>query len=189
MKQKKIYKDIIENCIAPLLLQFGYTRHKNYFYYSNGDLTYSYDCYVEKMQKKEFHFYIIASVDSKVFNELISRKNTELPSGYDNIYSKVIFQSENLKNETKKIEQDISIVLNKIEKKLNGIPTVTDLVDACIKENYLVHHEDLFKYLVITKDDKRLQRYLKFVKQRLIEISERAYTAYLQKVEDLKQNK
>jgi hypothetical protein len=62
-------------------------------------------------------------------------------------------------------------------------------VNACIKENYLVHHEDLFKYLVITKDDKRLQRYLKFVKQRLIEISERAYTAYLQKVEDLKQNK
>lgn len=52
-----------------------------------------------------------------------------------------------------------------------------------------MHHEDLFKYLVITKDDKRLQRYLKFVKQRLIEISERAYTAYLQKVEDLKRNK
>ncbi len=63
------------------------------------------------------------------------------------------------------------------------------MVDTCIKENYLVHHEDLFKYLVITKDDKRLQRYLKFVKQRLIEISERAYTAYLQKVEDLKRNK
>jgi penicillin-binding protein-related factor A (putative recombinase) len=56
-------------------------------------------------------------------------------------------------------------------------------------KNYLVHFDDLFKYLVITKDDKRLLRYLKFVKQRLIEISERAYTGYLQKVEDLKQNK
>jgi hypothetical protein len=150
MKQKKIYKDIIEKCIAPLLLQFGYTRHKNYFYYSNGDLTYSYDFYVEKMQKREFHFYILASIDSKILNKTINRTNNKLPSAYDNIYSKIIFQSENLKNETKKTERYIKVLLNKIENKLNSITTVSDLVDTCIKENYLVHHEDLFKYLVIT---------------------------------------
>jgi hypothetical protein len=55
-------------------------------------------------------------------------------------------------------------------------------------KNYLVHHEDLFKYLVITKDEKRLHRYLKFVMQRLNQIAEKAYATYLQKIEALKNN-
>jgi hypothetical protein len=189
MKQKKIYKDIIENSIAPLLLELGYTRNKNYFYFAADDLIYSYDCYIEKISKNVIHFYILASVDSKMFNKTIGRINHKLPSRYDNIYSTAIFNCETLESGIEKIEQDVISTLRNKEIKLNKISTVSDLVDTCITENYLVHHEDLFKYLVITKDDKRLQRYLKFVKQRLIEISERAYTAYLQKVEDLKQNK
>jgi hypothetical protein len=186
MKQKKIYKDIIENCIAPLLLQFGYTRQENYFYYNNGDLTYSYDCYIEKMSKNVIHFYILAGVDSKKFNKTIGRTNHKMPSGYDNIYNNAILNIESIEHSIEKMQLDIVTTLTNTENKLNCISSVTDLVDTCINENYLVHHEDLFKYLLITKDEKRLEHYLKFIKKRLIEISERAYASYLQKIEDLK---
>jgi hypothetical protein len=186
MKQKKVYKDIIENSIAPLLLELGYTRHKNYFYYAANDLIYSYDCYIEKISKNVIHFYILAGIDSKIFNKTIRRTNHKMPSEYDNIYSTVIFNCETTERGIEKIEQDVINTLRNIENKLNGISSVKDLVDTCINENYLVHHEDLFKYLVITKDEKKLQRYLKFVKQKLNQIAERAYASYLQKVEDLK---
>jgi hypothetical protein len=186
MKHKKIFSNIIEECIAPFLVQIGYTRHKNYFYYKNDDMMYSYDCYLEKMSNKKFHFYIIASVDSTIFNKTINRTVEQLPSGYDNIYSKVIFESDNLKNESGQIQEKIISVLSKIENKLNTITNVENLVDVCIKENYLVHHEDLFKYLVITKDEKRLKHYLTFVRKRLNDIADRAYEAYFNKISTLK---
>lgn len=186
MNEKKIFRDIIENSISPFSLQLGYTRYKNYFYYDNGEFIYSYDCYLEKMKKKEFHFYIIASVDSKTFNERINRTNTPLPKGYDNIYSKVIFQCENLNDTSKNVQKDIITILNKIEIKLDKIKKISNLVDTCVKENYLVHHEDLFKYLVITKDEKRLRYYLAFVRKRLNDIADRAYETYLNKIDDLK---
>lgn len=182
----KIYNQIIEECIAPFLMQIGYSRKKNYFYYKNKDLIYSYDCYLEKMSKKKFHFYIIASVDSISLNNTINKPIHKLPSGYDNIYSKVIFETDNLKDESETIRQKIILVLKKIENKLNEIITTNDLIDICIKENYLVHHEDIFKYCIITKDEKRLKQYLTFVRKRLTEISDRAYEAYLNKIEELR---
>ena len=63
---------------------------------------------------------------------------------------------------------------------------MNNLIDVCIKENYLVHHEELFKYLIITNDEKRLKHYLTFVRRKLNDIADRAYEAYLNKIEDLK---
>jgi transcriptional regulator of NAD metabolism len=70
---------------------------------------------------------------------------------------------------------------------LNRFSTLETLMDYCLEHNYLVHHEDIMRYLAIKKDDKKMKKYLLKVKEKLYKISDNAYAFYVQKSLKLKE--
>jgi hypothetical protein len=59
--------------------------------------------------------------------------------------------------------------------------TVDSVMNYCLEHNFLVHYEDLMRYLAIKKDDKNRKKYLLKIKEKLYKISDNALTFYEKK--------
>lgn len=197
MDLKKQYKQLIKNDLAKYFLAKGYTQKKQYFYKLKGDLTFSYAFHIENGNETDnLSFNILVGVNSAIFDKTIGRKPVEFPIGYDNLLSQTTFQLFNSEQDTYfeilpnsdlvALTNQILTKLDKVELFLQKIKTSDHLVDYSLKYNHLVHHEDLFKYFIITNDEIRLKKYLKVIKRRLKFIVERTYSNYIGRVEKLK---
>jgi hypothetical protein len=77
-------------------------------------------------------------------------------------------------------------ILDKIMAFYLTITTLDTLMNHCLEHNYLVHHDDQLRYLAMIKDEEKSVKYLGKIKEKLYQISERAYAVYAQKLKTLK---
>jgi S-adenosylmethionine:diacylglycerol 3-amino-3-carboxypropyl transferase len=68
----------------------------------------------------------------------------------------------------------------------NQITSLETLMAYCLEHNYLVHHEDLMRYLAMQKDDEAAQKYMLKIKEKLDSIAANALRRYTEKMEQLK---
>lgn len=198
-QQAKQLQKFIDSHIADKLKSVGFKQTDNYFYRVVDEVQQSLEFRLaEAKNKSKVEFIVLAGLNAKAFDSTISRKNIKQPKGYDNIFCHSINEltasanSFNLvfdkSTNTLQFAKELLHILQNVEKKIIKINKVNKFVDYCIQYNKLVHKDELFKYLVITKDEVRLQKYLKQVKKHLMFIANRAYSVYLENIEILKNN-
>jgi hypothetical protein len=90
-------------------------------------------------------------------------------------------------SDLKVLGKEINAILEKIIAFFSTISTIEVLMNHSLEHNYLVHHEDQLRYLAMIKDEEKTTKYLAKIKEKLYQISERAYGSYVQKFEKLKE--
>jgi hypothetical protein len=196
MKIELAFKSFIKENISKLIKQMGYSQKGSYYYYVQNNLQFSYEIRIEAKSKKSIEFIILASANSLTVDNLINKKSKDKPKGYDNLYYKSIADINEpsasnsfvyeVNSNSKDLLTSIEKYLIQAEEKLCGIVDDEALIDCCITENGLIHHESIFKYLIATNDETRQKIYLENIKAKLHSIADRAYENYITKLNDLK---
>jgi hypothetical protein len=138
---------------------------------------------------------MICGIYSAEFERMVGREINAKPKGYDNIFShnfSIITEIGNGRfliekgSDLKVLGKEIIEILEKSIAFFSTITTLEVLMNHSLEHNYLVHHEDQMRYLVIIKNEEKTAKYLAKIKEKLYQISERAYANYVQKFEQLK---
>jgi hypothetical protein len=188
----------IKTLLYPYLKTLGFKKRGNLFYKKEGDFTFSISIHIDK-EYTEFgaFFYIGIHIYSDQFETMMGRDLKPFPKDYDNLFStntrdllgletqEVTFcikrdgENEELLLKIKEVIEKVMLVLNKID-------TFDTFILHCLTHNYLVHYEDLLRYLAIKKDEKLTTFYFSKIKERLLGISDRAFASYQKRFEDFK---
>jgi hypothetical protein len=189
-------KEILKIYISPFLKTNGFKKKGNSFYKKQNDLTYSISFPVDREYTENgAYFYMNCGIYSDAFEQLMGRAIKDFPKGYDNIHSVNFADITTSKNDRFLLETttDFNVLSNEIKEnivkiltffeKINNLET---LMNHCLEHNFLVHYEDLMRYLAILKDDEKTQNYLLKIKEKLYSISDKALFFYTKKMQDLK---
>lgn len=126
---------------------------------------------------------------------MMGREIKLMPKGYDNILSHNFSTITGIEDDRFLIEKttdlnilekEMLVVLRKIMAFYSAITSLDLLINHCLEHNYLVHHEDLLRYLAIKKDEKLTAFYFSKIKERLQGIADRAFESYQKRFEDFK---
>jgi hypothetical protein len=193
---EELLNELINIQIAPFLKSQGFKKQKHYFHKSDSDFTFSINFPVDREYTDNGAFvWMICGIYSAEFERMIGREINTKPKGYDNIFShnfSIITEVGDGRfliekgSDLKVLGKEIIEILEKSIAFFSTITNLDELMNHCLEHNYLVHHEDLFRYLAIKKDEEKTAKYLAKIKEKLHQISERAYSNYVQKFEQLK---
>jgi hypothetical protein len=196
MKIELAFKSFINENISKLIKQMGYSQKGSYYYFIQDNLQFNYEVRIESKSKKSIEFIILASANSTSIDKLIGKKSKGKPKGFDNLYYRSIANINELSasnsfnyevnSNNKDLAKSIENYLIQAEEKLCTIVDDEALIDCCITENGLIHHESIFKYLIVTNDETRLKIYLANIKTKLYSIADKAYASYVDKLNNLK---
>jgi Domain of unknown function (DUF4304) len=188
--------ELINTAIAPFLKSHGFKKQKQYFYKTDRDFTFSINFPVDREYTENgAYVWLICGIYSAEFEGMMGREIKEKPKGYDNIFSHNYSTITGNGDDRFLIEKtsDLAILgkemIDILEKIMIFYPTITSLdvlMNHCLEHNYLVHHDDQLRYLAMKKDEEKSAKYLSKIKEKLYQISERAYAVYAQKLEKLK---
>ncbi len=141
------------------------------------------------------YFTVQFVIYSEALELMLGREIKAFPKGYDFILNHNILthcEGESwrylLENTTdlgvfgKKMQDDVLQTLAS----LNHITTLETYIDYCLTHNYLVHHEDLLRYLAMKKEDEKTNFYLSKIKEKLQQISDRVYRSYVERLDTFK---
>jgi hypothetical protein len=190
----KILKELLKNHISPFLKTNGFKRRGNHFYGKDGDFTITFTMPIDREYTETGAiFYFTCGIYSEQLAQLLGEEVKPFPKGYDHIFNhaiQTIFPSENTifhANENgengeivEKIKENLTLVF------VSKLKNIDDLINCCIEYNELVHHEEIMRYLAIQKDDEKMEKYLKKVKEKLQKITDNAFGFYTQKSLKLK---
>jgi Domain of unknown function (DUF4304) len=191
-----LLKEVIKTHIQPILKDMGFKKKANYFYKKKEDFIYAIFFPIDREYTENgAYFTVQLGIYSEALELMLGREIKAFPKGYDFILNNNVltlcFRNHDrylLENTTdlddfgKKMEDDVLQALVFF----NHITTLKTLMDYCLEHNYLVHYEDLMRYLAITQDDKKTKKYLSKIKEKLYKISDNAYAFYVQKSLTLK---
>jgi hypothetical protein len=193
---EEILNELINIHIAPFLKTQGFKKKKHYFHKTDSDFTFSINFPVDREYTENGAFvWMICGIYSAEFERMMGREINVKPKGYDNIFSHNfsiitgIGDGRFLIEKTSDLDilgKEIIAILEKIIAFYSTITSLEVLMNHCLEHNYLVHHEDLFRYLAMIKDEEKSAKYLSKIKEKLYQISERAYANYAQKLEKFK---
>jgi Domain of unknown function (DUF4304) len=194
---EEILNELINIHIAPFLKKQGFKKQKHYFYKTGSDFTFSINFPVDREYTENGAFvWMICGIYSVEFERMMGREINAKPKGYDNIFSHNFSIITEIDDDRFLIEKgsDLEVlgkeIIEILEKSIAFFSTITSLevlMNHCLEHNYLVHHEDQMRYLAMTKDEEKTTKYLAKIKEKLYQISERAYGSYVQKFEKLKE--
>jgi Domain of unknown function (DUF4304) len=192
----KILKELLKNHISPFLKTHGFKRRGNHFYRKDGDFTITFAMPIDREYTDDGAFFnFVCGIYSDQLAQLLGEEIKAFPKDYDHIFNhsiQGIFSSDNSLfhanknggNEETMLE--IKENLTKMFVFISKLKNVDDLINCCIEYNELVHHEEIMHYLAIQKDDERMEKYLKKVKEKLQKITDNAFGFYTQKSLKLK---
>ncbi len=188
--------ELINTIIAPFLKSHGFKKQKQYFYKTDSDFTFSINFPVDREYTENgAYVWLICGIYSAEFEGMMGRKIKPKSRGYDNIFSHNFSTITGTGDERLLIEKtsDLDVlgkemidILDKIMAFYSTITTLDVLMNHCLEHNYLVHHEDQLRYLAMIKNEEKSEKYLEKIKDKLYQISERAYAVYSQKLEKFK---
>lgn len=191
-------KRFIKIYLTPILKTHGFKRRGNRFYKKNDDLTFSISLHIDReyVESGAF-FYITVGIYSDKFETLMKRELNRFPIGYDNLYqgntrdllgletNEATFHV-NRSGENDELLQRIKETVERVMLILSKIDSFDSFVLHCLQHNYLVHHEDLLRYLAAKNDDELTAFYFGKIKERLQKITDDAYVCYVQKFESFR---
>jgi hypothetical protein len=193
---EEILNELINIHIAPFLKSQGFKKQKHYFHKTGSDFTFSINFPVDREYTENGAFiWMICGIYSAEFERMMGREINVKPKGYDNIFSHSFNTITGANGDRFLIEKtsnldilgkEITAILEKVIVFFLTITSFEVLMNHCLEHNYLVHHEDLFRYLAMIKDEEKSAKYLAKIKEKLYQISERAYANYAQKLEKFK---
>ncbi len=189
-------KEVLKTHIQPLLKANGFKKKGNYFYKKNSAFIYAFYVPIDREYTENGAYFTVQfGIYSEALESLLGREIKAFPKGYDFILNENILthcEGENwrylLESTTnltifgKKMQDNIVQTLTFF----NHITTLETFIDYCLTHNYLVHHEDLMRYLAIKKDAKKSAFYLSKIKAKLQQIADNAYAKYVKRMDDLK---
>jgi Domain of unknown function (DUF4304) len=191
-----ILKEVVKTHIQPVLKQAGFKKKGNYFYKTNNGFTHGIYVPIDREYTENGAYFTVQyGIYSEALEELLGREIKTFPKGYDFIlnsndltqkedeYERYLLESTtNLDTFGKKMSDDILQVLAFF----NQITSLEAMIDYCLEHNYLVHHEDLMRYLVMQKDEEKTKKYMLKIKEKLDKIAANALARYWEKLEQLK---
>lgn len=192
-----LLKEVLKNHIQPVLKDVGFKKKGRYFYKKSGDLIYAFFVSVDREYTDNgAYFTMQCGIYSEALETLLGRDVKAFPQGYDFILNANVLTFSHRKDERYLLES--TTILDDFGEKMlddvlqvlvffNHTTTLKSMMDYCLEHNYLVHYEDLMRYLAIKQDDKKRVKYLAKIKKKLYEISDRAYDFYVQKSLKLKE--
>jgi Domain of unknown function (DUF4304) len=193
---EEIFNNLIKNHVAPFLKTSGFKKQKNHFYQKKGDFTFSFSFSIDpEFTENGAYFYLFCGISSDAFEQMSGRQPKLIPKAYDNIFQHGFNEITGDENDRFLLENssDLTVsakeIIGKIKKVMEFYATITSLeilMDHCLDRNYLVHHEDQFRYLAIISDEEKSAAYLIKIKAKLDKISENAYQFYAEKLENFK---
>jgi Domain of unknown function (DUF4304) len=189
-------KEVLKNHIQPVLKDMGFKKKGNYFYKKSDDFIYAFYVPIDREYTENGAYFTVQfGIYSEALETMLGREIQPFPKGYDFILNESVLthicdkndrylleNTTNLDVFGKKMQDDILQILVLF----NHITTLKTLMDYCLEHNYLVHHEDLMRYLAIKNDDKKTAKYLLKIKEKLYKIADNAYAFYVQKSLKLK---
>jgi hypothetical protein len=189
-------KEVIKNDIQPVLKKMGFSKKANYFYKKKDGFIYAIWFPIDREYTENGAYFTVQfGIYSEALETMLGREIKAFPKGYDfilnvSVLTHICDENERylLENTTnmevfgKKIQDDLLQILVLF----NHITTLKTLMDYCLEHNYLVHYEDLMRYLVLKNDDEKTAKYLSKIKEKLYKISDNAYAFYVQKSLKLK---
>jgi hypothetical protein len=189
-------KEVLKNHIQPVLKDMGFKKKGNYFYKKSDDFIYAFYVPIDREYTENGAYFTVQfGIYSEALETMLGREIQPFPKGYDFILNESVLthiydQNDRylLENTTnldvfgKKMQDDLLQILVLF----NHITTLKSVINYCLEHNDLVHHEDLLRYLAITKDDKKMKKYLSKIKKKLYDISDKAHALYVQKSLKLK---
>jgi Domain of unknown function (DUF4304) len=188
--------ELITTLITPFLKSHGFKKQKHYFHKTDRYFTFSINFPVDREYTENGAFvWLICGIYSAEFEGMMGRGIKSKPIGYDNIFSHNYSTITGKDDDRFLIEKtsDLDIlgkemidILEKIMAFFSTINSLDGLMNHCLEHNYLVHHEDQLRYLAMIKDEEKSGKYLGKIKEKLYQISEKAYSVYAQKLEKFK---
>jgi Domain of unknown function (DUF4304) len=189
-------KEVLKNHIQPVLKDMDFKKKGNYFYKKSDDFIYAFYVSIDREYTENGAYFTVQfGIYSEALETMLGREIQPFPKGYDFILNESVLthicdkddrylleNTTNLDVFGKKMQDDILQILVLF----NHITTLKTLMDYCLEHNYLVHHEDLMRYLAIKNDDKKTAKYLLKIKEKLYKIADNAYAFYVQKSLKLK---
>ncbi len=189
-------KEVLKTHIQPVLKDMGFKKKGNYFYKKNGAFIYAFYVPIDREYTENGAYFTMQfGIYSEALESLLGREIKAVPKGYDFILNGNVLTHGNKENERYLLENTINLAdfsekmqddVLQILVLFNHITTVETYMDYCLEHNYLVHYEDLMRYLAIKKDAKKDALYLSKIKEKLRQIADNAYAKYVQKFDDLK---
>ncbi len=188
--------ELINIVIAPFLKSHGFKKQKQYFHKTDRDFTFSINFPVDREYTENgAYVWMICGIYSAEFEGMMGREIKLKPRGYDNIFSHNFSTITGTGDERLLIEKtsDLEVlgkemieILDKIMAFYSTITTLDVFINHCLTQNYLVHHEDLLRYLAIKNDENLTAFYFTKIKERLQRIADNAFEAYQKKSEKLR---
>lgn len=168
---KDLFNQLISETIKPLLKAEGYGKKGLNFYKRIDDLILMFN--FQNSHGNTFHetsFYINCGIHSTAIDATIGSDELKEPKEYMCYYRQrissitgrkaddyTITPTTDLKKLASTLTKDVGVVLNLF----NTIKTTSDLVDLMIAKNGLSNYEELLEYLLIKKENKKINTYVK----------------------------
>jgi Domain of unknown function (DUF4304) len=191
-----LLKELIKTHIQPFLKANGFKKKANYFYKKKEDFVYAFYFPIDREYTESgAYFSVQCGIYSEALETMLGREIQAFPKGYDFILNESVLTHIRDKDERYLLESttDLGVFSQKLSDDVfqilvffNQMTTLDALMDYCLKHNYLVHHEDLMRYLAIKKDDEKMDKYLVKIKEKLYQIADNAHAHYVQKSLKLK---
>jgi Domain of unknown function (DUF4304) len=189
-------KEVIKNHIQPFLKANGFAKKGNYFYKKRDAFVFAFYVSVDREYTENgAYFGVQFGIYTEELETLLDREIQAFPKGYDFILNEsvlthifdnderyLIDNTTNLADFGQQMQNDFKQILVFLDR----FSTLEILMDYCLEHNYLVHYEDLMRYLVIKHENEKMENYLIKIKEKLYMISERAHAFYVQKSLKLK---
>jgi hypothetical protein len=189
-------KEVIKMHIHPLLKDKGFKKKGNYFYKKNDGFIYAIYFPIDREYTENGAYFTVQfGIYSEALEEKLGREIKAFPKGYDFILNSNVLTHGGNENERYLLENmtNLDIFGKKMQDDLlqilaffNQITSLETLMDYCLEHNYLVHHEDLMRYLVLQHDEEKTQKYMLKIKEKLDSIAANALRRYTEKMEQLK---
>jgi hypothetical protein len=191
-----ILKEVIKTHIHSFLKANDFKKKSNYYYKKENGFIYAIWVPIDREYTENGAYFTVQfGIYSEVLEVMLGREIKAFPKGYDFILNENVLKLSHREEERYLLENttDLDDFGSKMQHDLlhaiiyfHMTTTVENLMDYCLEHNYLVHYEDLMRYLAIIKDDKKTANYLSKIKEKLYKISDNAYAFYVQKSLKLK---
>jgi Domain of unknown function (DUF4304) len=166
---KEIFEEILKESLNPFLKKHGFKKRNLNFYQRRDDLVFVINFQKGKWNSHEaVDFFINCGIYSNVLAQTIGQKIFEFPPThfchFDRRIEAITGSNKcwfSILPETKieVITGEVIEQLKLLVRYYGAIKTNDDFINLCIEENYLFNYDEMFKYLAINKDEKRIKIY------------------------------
>jgi hypothetical protein len=191
-----ILKEVIKTHIQPFLKANDFKKKNNYFYKKDNGFIYTIYFPIDREYTENGAYFTVQfGIYSEALEVMLGREVQAFPKGYDFILNENVLRFCEKENDRYLLENttDLEDFGTKMQNDLLHVvifshitTTLETLMDYCLERNYLVHYEDLMRYLAIKQDDEKMDKYLVKIKEKLYQISDNAHAHYVQKSLKLK---